>query len=130
MDALQWETLDLINRQHQAAGCPPVALDQALSIAAEKHSQDMADHNYFSHVGLDGSTLVQRASAASYGFSPSGEIIAARYAEACRAVDGRMGSQGHREIIHVCSNQQIGVGAVSAPGSQCGSYWTVLSGYR
>ncbi len=130
LTASEWEALNLINQARKAAGCPAVVSDPALDVAAKRHSQDMANHNYFSHIGLDGSTYSQRASAAGYEFNASGEIIAAGYTDPRKVVDGWMGSQGHREIIQQCSHQSIGIGAVSAPGSQWGHYWTALFGYR
>ena len=43
------------------------------------HSQDMADNNYFSHTGSEGSGLEDRAAAVNYYTFPLGENIAAGY---------------------------------------------------
>ena len=50
------------------------------------HSQDMADANYFSHTGSDGSGLEDRAVAANFYTFPLGENIAAGYATVRDAV--------------------------------------------
>ena len=45
---------------------PPLAFNAKLINAARGHSQDMLAHNYQSHTGSDGSTLVDRVNAAGY----------------------------------------------------------------
>lgn len=56
----------------------PLALNEALTIAARLHSQDMADNDYFSHIDLQGNSPSDRATAQGYVYS-AGENIAAGY---------------------------------------------------
>lgn len=127
---IEFEAFTLINQQRKAHGCPPVQLSRELSSAAQQHSQEMADQNYFSHTGLDGSSFVQRALRANYQYKPSGEIIAGGQSTAAAVVDGWMNSPTHRSIILTCANDDIGLGEVHSAKSQWGYYWTVVFGVR
>ncbi|HEY6416254.1 MAG TPA: CAP domain-containing protein, partial [Acidimicrobiales bacterium] len=48
--------VDLVNAE-RASRCGPVAVDDRLATAAQRHSDDMAAHDYFSHTSLNGDTL-------------------------------------------------------------------------
>lgn len=124
------QAVDLINQHRRANGCAPVQLNEQLGAAAKSHSRDMAERNYFSHTGPDGSTFWQRAKAANYPYWASGETIGAGYATGVEVVAGWMGSQGHREIILTCNNDDIGIGVYSKAGSQWQHYWTAVFGQR
>ena len=50
----------LINQQRNAIGLPSLSLVSELTQAARRHSRDMADRNFTSHTGSDGSTGGQR----------------------------------------------------------------------
>ena len=128
--APEQQAVELINQHRRANGCAPAQINFELSIAAKNHSRDMAEHNYFSHTGLNGSTFGQRAQAANYQYWPSGEIIAAGYATAAEVVNGWMNSPGHRDIILTCANDDIGIGLHSQTNSQWQHYWTAVFGQR
>lgn len=124
------EVVNLINIQRRANNCPALQSSPQLALAAERHSQDMADHNFFSHTGSNGSNFSQRAQAAGYPYFPSGEIIAAGQSTPADAVNAWMNSSGHRGIILNCANDDIGVGMVQKAGSTYGYYWTADFGQR
>ncbi|MBV9791340.1 MAG: CAP domain-containing protein [Chloroflexi bacterium] len=124
------QAVDLINQHRRNVGCAPVQLNIELGVAAKNHSRDMAEKNYFSHTGLDGSTYWQRAQAASYQYWASGEIIGAGYTSGLEVVNGWMNSSGHRSIILTCNNDDIGIGFYSKSGSQWEHYWTAVFGQR
>lgn len=52
------QVLALVSSERAVAGRRPVRLDDRLTSAATKHSQDMARNDFFGHVGPDGSTFV------------------------------------------------------------------------
>ena len=52
--------LGLLNEQRRAAGVDPLAWSGRMATAARRHSHDMIDDNYFSHVSTSGATLPQR----------------------------------------------------------------------
>ena len=70
--------LQLINDYRAEKGIGPLALSQSLSVAADAHSRDMATNDFFSHTGFNGSTFIDRLTAAGYPDPFSGaENIAA-----------------------------------------------------
>lgn len=123
--ALEDEVTALTNQERRAAGCGEVSTDERLRAAARGHSQDMADHDYFSHTGRDGSSFVDRARAAGHP-SPAGENIAYGYATPTAVMNGWMNSDGHRRNLLNCSHQSIGVGL--AYDSNGRPYWTQVFG--
>ncbi|HET7721395.1 MAG TPA: CAP domain-containing protein, partial [Acidimicrobiales bacterium] len=56
---------------------PALRVNRALNVAAQKHADDMASKNFFSHTGSDGSTVGQRVTQSGYQWSAVGENIAA-----------------------------------------------------
>jgi uncharacterized protein YkwD len=73
------EVIALTNQQRALYGLPPLTANSALTSAAAVHSNDMADNNFFSHTGSDGSNPGQRISRAGYSYYTYGENIAAGY---------------------------------------------------
>lgn len=47
--------LDLVNRDRQKAGLPPVAWDDTAAKAGQRHAEDMASNGFTGHIGSDGS---------------------------------------------------------------------------
>lgn len=67
--------LAAINAHRAAAGVRPLALNPALSVAADAHTCDMQRHNLMSHLGSDGSTPAQRIRATGLSYATWGENI-------------------------------------------------------
>ena len=92
--------LFLVNQARAGAGLPPLALNGALNAAAARHSNDMASHNHFDHIGTDGSDPATRVSQAGYTWSTVGENIAQTWSfDAGEVVNLWMNSPGHRANI-------------------------------
>jgi uncharacterized protein YkwD len=113
--------ISLINQRRAAVPCPPVARDQKLTDAANRHVVDMRDHNIRDHTGSDGSTAPRRI--ADAGFAPvsaTGEIIywSDQASDYKAAVAWWMNSPGHRAIIENCKYTHIGVGVLYPNGSR------------
>jgi hypothetical protein len=78
--AIETDFMNIMNAQRIALGKNSLAINSSLSTAAYLHSKDMAENNYFSHVSLDGRTMVQRVTAAGYmNWTSLGENIAYCY---------------------------------------------------
>ena len=126
---IERDTVAEINRRRQAYGCPAVEFNQALTLAAERHSKDMATNNFFSHTGSDGSTFSQRIVQAGYSpYQKIGEILAAGYSSPKAVVDGWMNSPGHRAIITDCTYDDIGISLETRAGTEWHNYWTATFG--
>ena len=112
------QVVDLVNEARADAGCSALDIDARLTRAAQGHSTDMSDNDYFSHTSQDGRTFVDRVKAAGYP-SPGAENIAMGQRSPEDVMDAWMNSDGHRENILNCDLQAIGVGLDTA-----GWYWT------
>ncbi|MFJ9820347.1 CAP domain-containing protein [Streptomyces sp. NPDC101151] len=123
--SLQKAVVKLTNAERAKAGCPALKVRPALHKAAQRHSKDMAKHDFVGHSGSDGSTMVDRAEAAGYtGWNALAENVAAGQTTAADVVKSWMKSPGHRANILNCSLEHMGVGYVKKSGSTHGTYWT------
>ncbi|HEU5097950.1 MAG TPA: CAP domain-containing protein [Roseiflexaceae bacterium] len=124
----QSQIVVLTNQLRQQHGCAPLAVSPALSLAAQQHSQEMADNNYFSHVDLSGHNPGWRALQAGYAGSAGAENIAAGYTTAEEVVmawyNETPPNDGHRQNLLNCSFTEIGIGYAVNPNSQYHNYWT------
>lgn len=118
----------LTNELRQQHGCAPLVVSPALSLAAQQHSQEMADNNYFNHIDLGGHNPSWRALQAGYTGSAGAENIAAGYTTADEVVmawyNETPPNDGHRQNLLNCSLTEIGIGYAVNPNSQYRSYWT------
>lgn len=58
--------LSLVNEAREAANVPPLELFAPLTYAAQRHSDDMAEHEFLHHTGSDGSDLAVRLADEGY----------------------------------------------------------------
>lgn len=100
----------LTNQARVKNGCRPLVHDPKLHLAAERHSADMAAHDYFDHTSRDGRTFDQRIRAAGFTFHLAGENIAKGQPTAASVVRAWLNSPGHRANIMNCGFTHIGVG--------------------
>ena len=117
------QVVTLVNAERAKAGCAALRVDSRLAAAAEAHSKDMVDRNYFSHTDPDGNGPGERAAAVGYP-QWSGENIAMGYPTAAAGVDAWMNSAGHRANILNCSSKATGVGYDPRE-----NMWTQMFGY-
>src|SRR5690349_6710259 len=76
--AEQTRLLELVNQARAAQGLTPVATSGELDASGDAYAAYMATANFFSHTGLNGSTMTTRNEAAGYvGWTWMGENIAA-----------------------------------------------------
>jgi hypothetical protein len=126
------EVVDLTNQYRIENGLSPLSIDLNLEKAAQQHSQNMANLDFFDHTGADGSLPWERAVEAGYESSYVGENIAAGYQTPKEVVDGWINSPGHRANILTADFNEIGIGYYQIdndPGNvNFGSYWTQLLG--
>ncbi|MET9609766.1 sigma-70 family RNA polymerase sigma factor [Streptomyces sp. NPDC006512] len=121
------QVLALVNTERAAAGCGPLKEDAQLRSAAQAHSADMAQRNFFSHTNPDGADPGARTTASGYRWSTYGENIAKGQQTAQSVMDAWMKSPGHRANILNCSFKDLGVGMQPGAG---GPWWTQNFGAR
>ncbi|MGW3041321.1 CAP domain-containing protein [Kitasatospora sp. NPDC001159] len=115
------QVVDLVNAERAKAGCDPVTAEPRLASAAQSHSDDMADRNYFDHASPEGYHADHRIEATGYRWSTWGENIARGQKDPAAVMDAWMNSPGHRANILNCAFKQLGVGVRTGSG---GPWWT------
>ncbi|MEV7188873.1 CAP domain-containing protein [Kitasatospora sp. NPDC093102] len=115
------KVVDLVNVERAKAGCGPVSAEPRLASAAQSHSDDMADRNFFDHASPEGYHADHRIEAAGYSWSTWGENIARGQKDPAAVMSSWMNSPGHRANILNCSFKQLGVGVRTGTN---GPWWT------
>ena len=106
----------------------PLAWNCKLEAAAEQHSQDMAENDYFSHSASDGAGIEQRVNSQSYVWQAVGENIAAGHSSASAAVEGWLESPGHCANIMNSAFTEMGMAKADNTDSRYTTYWTQTLG--
>jgi uncharacterized protein YkwD len=112
------QLIGYLNQIRAHAGCGSLGENASLDTAAVLHSNDMANHNFFSQVGSDGSTPGQRDAAAGMPPGRYGENIA-QGGNAQQVLSGWMRDDRTRQNVLNCGFVAIGVGVDTQ-----GWYWT------
>lgn len=117
----------MINQERASAGVAALSPKGSLTSAARAHSQDMANNNYLSHTGSDGSDPFSRMSSYGYSYSAAAENIYAgpgEYNTPYSAFSYWMDSSGHRENMLNSAYTEIGVGYWCNANSEYEGYFT------
>jgi uncharacterized protein YkwD len=105
---------------------PPLGWDDRIEAAALGHSMDMAENQFFSHEGSDGSDTGDRLMNEGYDPSAWGETILAGIEDEAAVVEAFLDSPGHCAILMDPAYEDVGAGF--AEGLFQGSstlYWTI-----
>ncbi len=132
LDAEEQSFLELLNQHRASNGRDPVSACTSLNRAAQGHSEDMRDQNYFDHEGLNGSSPIERACEACYLSCEStgwGENIAAGNSGAAGTFDQWVNSPGHNQNMLGSGFEVVGIGRATG-GGRFGTYWTTVFGGR
>jgi len=121
--------LNIIRNSHSLGA---LRIDDRLNKAAQLHSDDMADRDFFDHQNPEGARMTDRADAFGYHWRLLLENIAAGQENTAEAVDGWMNSSGHRAAILNAKGRDTGMG-YSFRSEDRGTvtmrhYWTLLIG--
>ncbi len=107
---------------------PPLTWSNKLQRAAEAHSLDMSDHNFFSHTGSDGSDVAMRAQAQVYEWRAVGENIAAGQDTVQEVIEGWLGSPGHCRNLMDSNYTEVAAACISNDNADYVNYWTNVLG--
>jgi uncharacterized protein YkwD len=102
-----------INQVRHKNGLQPLQNNEKLAQVARKYSRQMIEENFFSHTGIDGSTLSQRVRAGKISYWMIGENLFRSKnisQPVSPAVEGWLASSGHRENILRPVFTETGVG--------------------
>lgn len=120
------EILDLVNEvRAKGATCgedyyppvEPVIWNLKLEKAALKHSEDMVNNDFFSHVSSNGESLKDRLDNVGYLYTSYSENIAYGYPTAESVINGWLNSEGHCTNLMSSKVTEMGVGRI-------GNHWT------
>ena len=115
----------LINAFREGHGCSILGWSSQAAQAAEDHSEDMAENNYFAHISLDGLSPKSRMREQGITTSNAGENLAAGYQTILNDHNGLVNSAGHRQNILSSAYQYVGVGvACETPTKASETYVT------
>ena len=120
--SLERLAFDQLNRKRSENGLAPLAWSDELEAVARLHSQNMAEFKFFSHRGLDGKMVSDRADDDHIGrWRSIGENIAFNrgYKDpVAKAIDLWLGSPAHRQNLMDANWKETAVGiAVAEDGS-------------
>lgn len=104
-----------VNQIRQSRGLPALRWNAKLAQVARNHSGQMARHRFFSHTDRRGHSAVERVQDAGIAFRLVAEnLFMSEYIDnpVSEAIDGWMGSRGHRANILRTQVTQTGVGVV------------------
>ena len=131
-DGEELEFLRVINEYRENNGLPALILSDALSVASERHDEDMARYNFFAHETLGSSYFPinsepwDRMALSGYDYPDSyrAENLAAGYETAEEAFEAWRTSPGHNVNMLDAKQRVIGVARIQEPDSYYGWYWT------
>jgi uncharacterized protein YkwD len=126
VNAARAQTRACGNRTFKAA--KPVQWSASLAAISALHAADMAQHGYFSHTGLDGSTPAARVQRGGYRFRATGENIAAGQRTPEEAVAGWIQSPPHCANLMNAAYTEMGVAFAVNRASDPGVYWAQTFG--
>lgn len=113
------------NNARAANGFLSLNLDSQLNASAQAKAQDMANKNYWAHVGPDGTQPWYFFDQAGYSYTKAGENLAYGFMTSQSTVDGWMNSPSHKANI-LGDYRDVGFGIVNAPDYQSNGQQTIV----
>ncbi len=122
-DSFERQIFDLANSIRARNNLKPFIWSNKGRASSRKHSQDMADNNFFAHVNLKRESPFDRMKKEKIVCVSAAENIAAGSANAIQAHEGWMNSAGHR--VNILGNYEtLGVGVGYNSDSEYKYYYT------
>lgn len=129
----QQEMLDQVNHARSSSrscgddNMPAVAAlswNCMLQNAAQRHSEDMGNNDFFSHTGSDGLSVSDRVTASAYIWSSVGENIAVGQTSITQVMTAWLNSPGHCRNIMSARSTEFGSAVVTTTAANYSHYWT------
>lgn len=103
----------LTNQERQKNNLPPLSLNSALSLAAQKKAENMFQQNYWSHYSPDGKTPWDFILGAGYKYEYAGENLAKNFLFSNGVIDAWMNSTTHRDNLLKREYTEVGYAIVN-----------------
>lgn len=123
-EALLW----YVNEARRLHGLPPLTYNYELSIAAQVHTEDMAQNLDLMHIGSDGSRPADRQQRYGYRGAYGGEAVAWGWESPVPVVEFWVNSPPHRVLILNPEADEVGVGHTADGRAPNIWYWAVEFG--
>ena len=122
-DSFERQIFDLANSIRVRNNLRPFMWSNKGQVSSRKHSQDMADNNFFAHINFKRESPFDRMKKERIVCVSAAENIAAGSANAIQAHEGWMNSAGHR--VNILGNYEtLGVGVGYNSDSEYKYYYT------
>lgn len=105
-------------------GLRPLRYSKTLQKVAQRHANDMARNNFFSHTGSDGTRVSHRLKRAGYNYCAAAENVSYGAKTTARAIEQWRGSAGHYRNMIGKSYREFGL--ARAPGNR----WVMVLGAK
>ena len=109
-NGFELQLFDLTNAARVRHGLSILKWESNVAGTARKHSDDMADNDYFSHENKQGKSPFDRMKDDGVSFRGAGENLAYGQSSSIFAHEGLMNSEGHRENILLDTYSHLGTG--------------------
>lgn len=109
-------------------GLAALSLNSQLNSSAQNKAQHMVNNNYWAHNAPDGTTPWYFFDQAGYNYSKAGENLAYGFNTSQDAINGWIGSPGHRANM-LGEYADVGFGFVDGPSYQGGPNTVVVAHY-
>lgn len=133
-DRVVERVLKHVNQQRAMNGVGPLTLNARLTVAAQKHAEDMSRRDFVAHRSPDGRALQDRIASAGYPWRAIAENLAAGQSSPESSVQSWMTSPGHRDNMLSRDYLEAGVGYAVPSGEgkrpRYNHYWVVVFGAR
>lgn len=128
-DQVTSEILNLVNAERTRLGLNQLYINTALIQASQRHSNDMAQGEFLSHTGSDGSEFWERMSDAGYAMTTGAENVQSRNdLSASEAFDLWWNSPTHNANMVNPDYTEIGIAYAQSPSGAY--YFTMLLANR
>lgn len=117
-----------INEARRLHHLPPLNYVYELTVAAQRHSDDMALYGYTGHTGSDDTRPEQRQFQSGYSGAYAGEATYWGYDQVTAVVEFWVNSPAHRVMILNPLATDVGVGYTYNPNSASVWYWVAEFG--
>ncbi len=105
--------IELTNQSREAAGLPPLAINNKLSQSAYLKAEDMVEKDYFNHTNPEGLTPWYWFKQANYNYQYAGENLAMDFFDAENLYQAWFNSSNHKANLLNPNYKEIGIAIIS-----------------
>ncbi|MEB3356038.1 MAG: CAP domain-containing protein [Synechococcales bacterium] len=127
-DRFDQQVLNLVNQERTRQGLAPLKLNNKLDTAADRHARNMAEQDFFSHTGKDGSSPTDRVTKTGYSAELVQQNIGGGQTSPQALINTFLQNPATRARILSANVTEMGLGYARMPNDggsvRFGNYWT------